>query len=166
MSNERQEVKKNQRDERVAPDLNACTPEHHAPASLRERLLSAGIRPTQQRLELARLLFQRTGDRHVSARELFDEANEIGLQLSLATVYNTLSCFVDAGLLRALSAIGDEQLFDTNVSRHAHLICVESGQIWDASFGELSAIRAMVPPGFTLQDVELTLKLRPQSKER
>ena len=166
MSDERQEVKKNQRDERIAPDPSGCTLEHHAPAPLREKLLSAGIRPTQQRLELARLLFQRAGDRHISARELFDEASEIGLQLSLATVYNTLSCFVDAGLLRALTAMGDEQLFDTNVSRHAHLICVESGRIWDASFEELSAIRAMVPPGFTLQDVELTLKLRPQSEEK
>jgi Fur family iron response transcriptional regulator len=64
-----------------------------------ERLRSAGLRPTRQRLALARLLFGQ-GDRHLSAEELHAEAVAHKVPVSLATVYNTLNQFTEAGLLR------------------------------------------------------------------
>ncbi len=64
-----------------------------------DRLRAAGLRPTRQRVSLASLLF--TGsDRHVSAEELHEEAVSASVPVSLATVYNTLNQFTDAGLLR------------------------------------------------------------------
>ena len=64
-----------------------------------ERLRSAGIRPTRQRLGLAKLLFD-GDDRHVTAEMLYGEALRARVRVSLATVYNILKQFMDAGLLR------------------------------------------------------------------
>ena len=63
------------------------------------RLREAGLRPTRQRVELAGVLFQ-NGNRHVTAESLHDEVAQAGVKVSLATVYNTLHQFTEAGLLR------------------------------------------------------------------
>ena len=63
------------------------------------RLRGAKLRPTRQRVDLVGLLF-RAGDRHVTAESLHAEATRAGVQVSLATVYNTLHQFTEAGLLR------------------------------------------------------------------
>src|SRR5262249_2731190 len=68
-------------------------------APIVQRLRQAGLRPTRQRLCLARLLFE-PGDRHVTAEQLHSEANAARVEVSLATVYNTLHQFTEAGLLR------------------------------------------------------------------
>ena len=62
-------------------------------------LRAVGLRPTRQRMALARLLFGQ-GNMHVTAESLYDSAQEAGIQVSLATVYNTLHQFTTAGLLR------------------------------------------------------------------
>src|SRR5262249_50100811 len=64
-----------------------------------ERLRRAGLRPTRQRVALARLLFD-SGDRHVTAEQLHGEALAASIRVSLATVYNTLHHFTSAGLMR------------------------------------------------------------------
>jgi IS30 family transposase len=62
-----------------------------------EQLKAAGLRPTRQRLALAKLLLEK-GPRHVTAEELFQEARRADIHVSLATVYNTLHQFTNAGL--------------------------------------------------------------------
>src|SRR6202795_1491326 len=84
-----------------------------------ERLRTAGLRPTRQRLALARLLFEK-GDRHVTAEQLHGEAQATSVQVSLATVYNTLHQFIAAGLLREVVVDPGRSYFDTNVSDHHH----------------------------------------------
>ena len=88
-------------------------------STLPERLRQAGLRPTQQRLALAELLFGK-GDRHVCAEDLYAEAFHASVAVSLATVYNTLNQFRSAGLLRELAIEGDRSYFDTNTSDHFH----------------------------------------------
>ena len=66
------------------------------------RLRAAGLRPTRQRLALTRLLFS-DGDRHVTAESLHKEAMADRVRVSLATVYNTLHQFTEAGLLREVT---------------------------------------------------------------
>ena len=67
-------------------------------AELVHKLRRAGLRPTRQRVALGALLFR--GDhRHVTPEILHQEAIGIGALVSLATVYNTLHQFTDAGLL-------------------------------------------------------------------
>jgi Fur family transcriptional regulator, iron response regulator len=85
-----------------------------------ERLLrDAGLRPTRQRLMLGQLLFL-NGHRHVTAEALHDEAIATRMRLSLATVYNTLNQFTEAGLLRRIAANGSKSFFDTDTTVHPH----------------------------------------------
>ena len=82
-----------------------------------ERIRSVGLRPTRQRLALAKLLF-RGEDRHVTAENLHKETKSENMRVSLATVYNTLHQFKEAGLLREISIDGSRSYFDTNTKNH------------------------------------------------
>lgn len=95
-----------------------------------DRLRSAGLRPTRQRVGLAHLLF-RPPHRHVTAEELFAEASDAGVSVSLATVYNTLHQFVDAGLIREVLAEPGRAYFDTDVEDHHHFFHVDEGRLED-----------------------------------
>jgi len=77
-----------------------------------ELLRAAHLRPTRQRLALVRLLFEQ-GDRHVTAEQLYGEAVEAAVRVSLATVYNTLHQFIEAGLLREVVVNSGRFYFDT-----------------------------------------------------
>jgi Fur family iron response transcriptional regulator len=104
----------------IAPLSADGTGEVAAPASCCERLLrDAGLRPTRQRLMLGQLLFL-NGHRHVTAETLYDEAIAADARLSLATVYNTLNQFTEAGLLRRIAADGTKSFFDTDTTVHPH----------------------------------------------
>jgi Fur family transcriptional regulator, iron response regulator len=92
---------------------------HSTPTSIAHRLRQSGLRPTRQRCSLASLLFGQ-GDRHVSAEALHEEASAAGVRVSLATIYNTLHQFQQAGLLRELAIDGQRSYFDTNTSNHNH----------------------------------------------
>ena len=124
------------------------------------RLRHCGLRPTRQRLALARLLFQR-GHRHLTAEDLHAEALDAGVRVSLATVYNTLHQFTAAGLLRSVTVEGSKSHFDTNTVDHHHFYCEEDGRLMDI---EGSAIRvAGLPPppeGASVERVEVIVRLR------
>jgi Fur family iron response transcriptional regulator len=95
-----------------------------------QRLQQAGFRPTRQRLALGSLLLDGC-DRHVTAEQLYEEAVAAGVHISLATVYNTLHQFTEAGLLRAVAVDGSKTYFDTNTSDHHHFYCEWNGAIMD-----------------------------------
>ncbi|MFQ6018058.1 MAG: iron response transcriptional regulator IrrA [Kiloniellaceae bacterium] len=99
-------------------------------SGLIERLKAAKLRPTRQRLALAKLLFGK-GDRHVTAEQLHGEAREAQVPVSLATVYNTLHQFTAAGLLREVVVEAGRSYFDTNVEDHHHFFFEESGRLQD-----------------------------------
>jgi Fur family transcriptional regulator, iron response regulator len=94
------------------------------------RLRRAGLRPTRQRVALAALLFG-SGDRHVTAELLHEEAVKSGERVSLATVYNTLHQFKRAGLLREIAIGGQRAYFDTNTSNHNHFFVEAEGRLVD-----------------------------------
>lgn len=93
-------------------------------------LRQADLRPTRQRLALAKLLFE-SGDRHVTAEILHEEAVAGNIDVSLATVYNTLHQFVAAGLLREIFVDASRSYFDTNTTEHHHLFYEGSGKVED-----------------------------------
>ncbi len=90
----------------------------------------AGLRPTRQRLALAKLLFDR-GDRHVTAEQLHGDVLKARVHVSLATVYNTLHQFTRAGLLREVVVEAGRSYFDTNVSEHHHFYFEDDGRLQD-----------------------------------
>jgi len=126
----------------------------------RTRLRSAGLRPTRQRVALAHLLFAQ-GHRHVSAEALHDEAMLANVPVSLATVYNTLHQFTDAGLLREVVLDGSKTYFDTNVSDHHHFFLEDDNVMFDVPEDALSLDRLPEPPaGMEISRVDVVIRLR------
>lgn len=124
-----------------------------------ERLRQSGLRPTRQRLALGTLLFA-DGDRHVSAEMLHDEALAAGEQVSLATVYNTLHQFTQAGLLRELAIEGGKAYFDTNTSNHNHFFIEEKGELMDISGDSIRVDGLPEPPeGMKISHIDVVVRL-------
>src|SRR3954468_1589180 len=125
-----------------------------------QRLRTAGLRPTRQRLALARLLFE-GGDRHVTAEQLHCEALAAAIRVSLATVYNTLHQFTEAGLLREVVVEPGRSYFDTNVSDHHHFFCESTGHLQDIP-GELVTVGQLPrpPEGTEIGRIEVIIRIR------
>ena len=113
--------------------------------NVEELLRDAGLRPTRQRVAPAELLFQR-GDRHLTAEQLHEEAVQDSVPVSLATVYNTLHQFTEAGLLREVAVEGAKTYFDTNTSNHFHFFCERDGTLMDIDPGSLTVEGLPEPP--------------------
>ena len=127
---------------------------------LTEKLRLAGLRPTRQRLALAELLFNGE-DRHVSAEALHQEAVAAKIPVSLATVYNTLNQFTDAGLLREVAIEGDRTFFDTNTSNHFHYYLGDNGGLIDIDEPGVSVTGLpALPPGTEIDRVDVIVRLR------
>ena len=124
-------------------------------------LSSKGLRPTRQRVALASLLVGDGQDRHVTAETLFASAKENGEQVSLATVYNTLRAFCDAGLMQEVTVDGARSYFDTNTSDHPHFYWEDDGFLTDAPKEQLEISRLPdLPDGAELASVNVVLRLR------
>jgi len=119
------------------------------------------LRPTRQRLALANLLVGDGHDRHVTAESLFDAAEAAGEKVSLATVYNTLRAFCEAGLMREITVDGTRSYFDTNMSDHPHFYWEEDGRLTDAPSEQLEIARVPdAPDGAEIAKVDVVIRLR------
>ena len=94
------------------------------------KLSANGIRPTKQRMILAKLLFEK-GKRHISAEDLFDEVREEDRKISLATIYNTLKQFTSLGLIREIVVDQNKSLYCTNKESHYHLYIEDENKVID-----------------------------------
>jgi Fur family iron response transcriptional regulator len=127
------------------------------------RLRSAGLRPTRQRLALARLLLE-NGDRHITAEQLHGEAVGEDIRVSLATVYNTLHQFTDAGLLREVVVEPGRSYFDTNTTDHHHFFCEANGRLQDIPGEEVVVSGFPLPPlGTEICRVDVIIRVRPEN---
>lgn len=131
-------------------------------AALVDRLKQAGLRPTRQRLALAKLLFE-PGFRHVTAEQLHAEAAAANMRVSLATVYNTLHQFTRQGLLREVVVEPGRSYFDTNTGDHHHFYFEQTGELRDVAGTDVELARLpAVPAGTTLGRVEVVIRLLPE----
>lgn len=134
-------------------------PDATNPIDIHELLRRAGLRPTRQRLALGQLLFG-SGDRHVSAELLHAEATSSGEHVSLATVYNALHQFKQAGLLRELAIEGSKTYFDTNTSNHSHFLLEPEGQVIDIPSEQISVSGLPEPPeGMRIAHIDVVVRL-------
>ena len=126
-----------------------------------ELLRAAHLRPTRQRLALVRLLFEQ-GDRHVTAEQMHGEAVKGAVRVSLATVYNTLHQFIEAGLLREVVVNSGRSYFDTNVSDHHHFFFENTGRLLDIP-GEHVVVSGlpMPPAGAVIRRVDVIIRVDP-----
>ena len=128
------------------------------------RLRSVGLRPTRQRLALARLLLE-NGDRHITAEQLHGEAVGADIQVSLATVYNTLHQFTKAGLLREVVVEPGRSYFDTNTTDHHHFFCDADGRLQDIPGEDVMVSGFPLPPlGTEICRVDVIIRVRPENR--
>ena len=131
-----------------------------AEIAIETRLRSAGLRPTRQRIALGDLLFAK-GDRHLTVEELHEEAVTAGVPVSLATVYNTLHQFTEAGLIRVLAVESAKTYFDTNVSDHHHFFVEGHNEVLDIPISNLTIANLPEPPaGMEIAHVDVVIRLR------
>ena len=145
--------------ESIPDGRNGC-PWHDVLALLRQ----VRLRPTRQRMALGWLLFAK-GDRHLTAEMLYEEANRAKIAVSLATVYNTLHQFTDAGLLREVAVNGSKTYFDTNNTEHHHFFIEEKNDLLDIPSSDVVVGKAPVPPeGYEISRVDVVVRLKPKKR--
>ncbi len=124
-------------------------------------LATAGLRPTRQRVTLAALLVGDGQDRHVTAESLFESAKCEGEAVSLATVYNTLRTFCDAGLMQEVTVDGSKSYFDTNTHDHPHFYWEDDATLTDAPSDQLVISQLPnAPAGAEIASVDVVIRLR------
>ncbi len=127
-----------------------------------ERLKHAGVTPTQQRVEIAQILFRQP--QHMSAEQVLSVVNASSSVVSKATVYNTLGLFAEKGLVREVIVDPAKIFYDSNVSDHHHFFNVDTGELTDI---HPAAVRVdampSLPVGTVADGVEVIIRLRNQS---
>ena len=133
-------------------------------ADIVERLKEAGVTPTQQRVEIAQLLFAR--HQHVSAEQVLAMVNAQTALVSKATVYNTLGLFANKGLLREVIVDPTKVFYDSNISEHHHFYNVDSGELMDIQ-GEALRLANLpeLPEGTRTEGVDVIIRIRPSTSQ-
>jgi Fur family iron response transcriptional regulator len=118
-----------------------------------------GIRPTMQRLRMAEILL--TAPRHMTAEQILVALQDAPGTVSKATVYNTLSLFVERGLARQIHCDGDRCVYDSTMAPHHHFQVLDTGEMIDIRPDELSFERMpSLPPGTEIAGVDVVIRLR------
>lgn len=135
------------------------------PAVITERstawLARGGLRPTRQRVALAELLVGDGENRHVTAESLYAASLETAERVSLATVYNTLRAFCDAGLMQEVTVDGHRSYFDTRMDDHPHFYWEDRGELTDAPADQLRITDLpAAPEGTEIVRVDVVIRLR------
>ena len=121
-------------------------------------LRTSGLRPTRQRLSLAKVLF--SGDhRHITAEQLHVEAMHADMRVSLATIYNTLHQFTEVGLLRVIVVDPGRAYFDTNTSPHHHFFYEKSGMVMDIPEDEITVAHLKAPTDGHVRRVDVVVRV-------
>ena len=129
------------------------------------RLRAAGLRPTRQRLALARLLLE-NGNRHVTAEQLHSEALAAKIPVSLATVYNTLHQFIHCGILREVVVEPGRSYFDTNIDDHHHFFCETTGMLQDIPGDAVIVGQLPEPPeGAAISRIDVIIRIRQEARQ-
>ena len=125
-----------------------------------EQLSSVGLRPTSQRMILAKLLFDGTC-RHVTAEMLHYEVLKSQKKVSLATIYNTLHLFTKLGLLREIIVDSDCSYFDTNTTNHHHFYREDTRELIDIDESDIQIGHLPKPPqGSQITRVDMVVRTK------
>lgn len=127
-----------------------------------EAMRKKGVNPTQQRVEIAQVLFSRP--QHVSAEQVLAMVNKQRPVASKATIYNTLGLFASKGLVREVIVDPTKVFYDPTMSPHHHFYNVDTGQLMDVDpdcvvVGQLPQL----PPGTVAEGVDVVIKVRNQA---
>ena len=127
-----------------------------------KKLRSSGLRPTKQRVEIARFLFEREKTFHFTVESLNKLLEKkTTSKFALATIYNTVHAFKDAGHLSEVEVRGKKTYFDTNVSDHHHFYDSENSELIDIDANEIVIQKIpKAPNGKKIKNVEVFINLK------
>ena len=126
-----------------------------------EKLRSSGLRPTKQRLEICKLLFDRKETFHFTISDLFKIfKKQTNKKISLATIYNTIHSFKKKGYLKEISVNSEKSYFDTNTSKHHHFLDVTTNELIDLKKDDVDNIKINKNlPGKKIKSIEVLIKI-------
>ena len=126
-----------------------------------EKLRSSGLRPTRQRIQICRILFDRKKTFHFSIKDLSKMiVNDFKEKISLATVYNTVHAFKQKGYLKEISINSDKTYFDTNTSNHHHFFNESTNELIDLEDNDVGKINIKKNiPGKKINSIEVLVKI-------
>ena len=124
-----------------------------------KKLENGGLRPTKQRMVLAKLLFEK-GKRHVSAEELYDEVRKENRKISLATVYNTLKQFTKLGIIKEIVVDQNKSLYCNDYKSHYHLYIEDEGKVVDIPTENINLNVPSIPACLSLHNVDVIVRVR------
>jgi Fur family iron response transcriptional regulator len=124
-----------------------------------QRLRQFGIMPTQQRVDIANLLFAQ--HQHFSADDILEYLNQHTNSVSKATVYNTLGLFVEKGLVRQVIVDPNKVFYDSNTKPHYHFYNEDSGILTDIDSTQFELLgQPLVPTGTQAVGIDIIIRLR------
>ena len=131
-----------------------------------QKLRSSGLRPTKQRIEICKFLFNRKNTFHFTINDLNIALNNISQKkISLATIYNTIHAFKKKGYLKEISINSDRTYFDTNITNHHHFFDESNNQLIDLEDKHIEKIKInKIIPGKKIQSVEVLVKVEDNNK--
>ena len=126
-----------------------------------KKLRSSGLRPTKQRIEICKLLFDRKDTFHFTINDLSNYLKSITVDtISLATIYNTIHAFKEKGYLKEISINSDKTYFDTNISNHHHFFDENKKELIDLEDKDVGEIKIKKKlPGKKIKSVEVLVKI-------
>ena len=127
-----------------------------------KKLRSSGLRPTKQRVDIAKFLFEREKTFHFTVESLNKLlAKKVSSKFALATVYNTVHAFKDAGHLNEVEVKGNKTYFDTNTSNHHHFYDSETSELIDINANEFVIQKIpKAPNGKKIKNIEVFINLK------
>ena len=127
-----------------------------------DKLRSSGLRPTKQRVEIAKFLFERENTFHFTVESLNKLlAKKTASKFALATIYNTVHAFKEAGHLSQVEIKGKKTYFDTNISKHHHFYDSETSELIDINANEVVIQKIpKAPNGKKIKNIEVFISLK------
>ena len=119
-----------------------------------------GLKSTIQRLAISKILFSE-GDKHFTAEEIKKLAKARGLKISVATIYNNLNHFVEAGLLKKRQVDNNRSYFDNNVSDHFHLFDEDTNTLTDIPSSSIKFAKLpKLPKNKQIKNINLIINIK------
>ena len=127
-----------------------------------QKLRSSNLRPTKQRLKICQFLFDREKTFHFTVESLNKKINKNkDTKLSLATIYNTVEAFTNAGYLKEILTSKNKSYYDTNIKSHHHFYDEESKELTDIKYNQIKLSKVPVPPkGKKIKNLEVVIRIQ------
>ena len=127
-----------------------------------QKLRSSNLRPTKQRLKICQFLFDREKTFHFTVETLNKKINKIrDTKLSLATIYNTVEAFTNAGYLKEILTSKNKSYYDTNIKSHHHFYDEESKELTDIKYSLIKLSKVPIPPkGKKIKNLEVVIRIQ------